>query len=189
MKVLKIIVLLGVMFFTIYSCSKSITNSTASTKVIPLITNKKKEIKETVKEKDTILIKKDLTEEDVNSLIQLNLKNYKHQDFTLISNNEIKELKKFIDSISIENRNAFKVNTKLAFNDIFNQRKILSERELLLIERENRLKLEKENKEIKQESLLETKFTGIILITGLLANILLTAYLIFLKKKVEHIYA
>lgn len=181
MKVSKTLVFIGMFFAILYSCSASRPSAASKKKEIkvwkPIV-----EIKPTTNVIDTLANKELKKVPTLKEVLNDQLKD-KKQDHVLMSPADVLMLKQLIDSIFMESKKEYAYNASLAFNDVLNQRKILGERELLLIEREKRVELEKKNKQLEQVTVVGDKYTNTLLVVGVLINILMTAIFHFYRKK------
>lgn len=177
MRDVKILLILVTVFAILLSCSIPMNVSSPKHSISYKTITQKEVIRDTVyKDKEV--------NSELRSYLESVLKDYKNDNLKQSSN--IDALKRFIDSLARENKNMFAKNSELAFTDIINQRRLLESKELLLIEREKRVALEKKNKGLALVEKTSDRYTSILLITGVMVNLLMTILLYFYKRKQIH---
>lgn len=166
MKASKVLIILGIVFAILYSCAIQKKPTPAFKEVV----------------KPLVIVKKD-TIKEIHYRYQ---QSFQTPERDISDKREVSDnlsLKKYIDSLMSINSSMFKSNNRLTFEFIINQQRMLKDREALLIERENREKLQKENAQIKTVTKLSDNYMAIFLATGIVVNTIMTMGLYFYKKR------
>lgn len=172
--------ILGLVFGVMYSCS--IIQSPNQTKYIKGTTIVKEIDKLIYLHKtDTITKEGTFDLEKFNPLFNERTKLQEEQNKKMMSN--IASMKVFIDSLVKINYNLLLQNNQLGYNQIMSRQEKLSDREKLLIEKENAVKAKKALDDIHTLDTLKEKYTSLILLIGVIANLLATGLLYVYKIK------
>lgn len=109
------------------------------------------------------------------------LKDYKTDNLRL--SKEMAGITHFLDSLSKVNYQINADNSRLLYKDLLRQQELLESKEKLLIEKEIRLKTERENFQFNNTRDITDKYISIFLILGLSMNLLFTFGLYLYRKK------
>lgn len=175
MKGIKTLLILGLVFAISYSCSAprpaaAIKRDTVRPLYVPVV-NMTKVV-------DTTIIQSTDYRGELKGYLDKSLKDYKQDNLRL---QQI--LKLFIDSLSKANANMYRLSNDLIMTDFKNSNRLLKDREALLIERENRDRLQRENLLFQVQVKEGEKLTSSFLITGIVINLLMTVGLFLYKRR------
>jgi hypothetical protein len=185
MNVRKIVISTGIVFIVLYSCSTQKGVLTLKKhKIIPpiakpLLIESEIELKEVV----PMVLKapRDTSMAEIKRYLEEIRQYYSSDNKKLNYNNYI--LRMFIDSLAHKNDLTNALNNRLLLSNLNNQQKIFSDAQKLLLEKRKQEKLKKTNEIINQNIETREDYTSIFLLTGLMANILMTGFLWIYKRK------
>lgn len=158
MRLLKVLSVITIIFIALYSCSSArpIFNYVE-------VTEKKTKFNKI----QALKIEDSIKRQDKNTINSMKEETKTVKEDNLFLVKKIDALRRFIDSINKE-------SNKLQRTNLISNMKILSDNEKLLIEKEARIRIQKENQDFKSKEELREKYVSIILYFGLAINIIFT---------------